>query len=147
MGGKSTTQLKAEDGLDFMPEGLFGQAIYDAMREQNVTRQQLADAADIHKEHVRKLLKGLSYPSPFALKEISRKLKLPYDKLEDMVVVDRITKRYGPILHRFKGNHPELAMLAPKWNKLLPEQKQSIIVQIDALVKSNAVMEKLRKRA
>lgn len=123
--------------MDTRPEGRFATALDRAMREKRITKKNLAAATGISYEHIRKLVKGVAYPSRYAMKEICELLSLDVNKMQQLLVSDRIENKFGGIPHQILGKHPELSLLAPMWDNLTAEQKHIIKMTVKNLAEEN----------
>src|SRR5438105_15652170 len=123
--------------VELNPEGRLATALVQRMNELDLTIRQLAQRTGLTYEHIRKVVKGIAYPSEFALRELCRVLELEVSRMEPLAVADRIEKKYGGIPHALAGNHPELSLLAPWWDRLTEEQKQSFRIQIKSVADAN----------
>lgn len=112
--------------VDIRPEGRFANALAAAMRDQKIEIRELASKLGTSYEHIRKLVKGVAFPSRWLLKEICDELSLDYSNTEQMVVADRIENKWGGIPHQLVGKHPELSLLAPMWDALTDDQKDMV---------------------
>jgi transcriptional regulator with XRE-family HTH domain len=118
-------------------KGRLARALGARMSELGLTLRQVAERTGLTYEHIRKLVKGEAYPSKLALREVCRVLDLDIATMETLAVADRVESKYGGIPHALAGKHPELSLLAPWWDLLTPEQKDSFRVQIRSVAEAN----------
>lgn len=118
-------------------EGRLARALSARMAEVGATLRGLSGRTGLTYEHVRKLVKGEAYPSKLALREVCAALNLDAGKMEALAIADRVERKYGGIPHALAGKHPELSLLAPWWDQLTPEQKESFCVQIKSVAEAN----------
>jgi transcriptional regulator with XRE-family HTH domain len=135
--GSSRNAASMTRAVEIQPEGRFAQALAERMNENDVPVRQLAERTGLTYEHIRKLVKGAAFPSKLALREICRALDLPVERMQPLVVADRIEKKYGGIPHALAGKHPELSLLARWWDLLTAEQKDMFRIQIKSIAESN----------
>src|ERR1051325_2733563 len=109
--------------VEFQPDGRFAQAMVEGMNARDLTIRELAEHTGMTYEHIRKLAKGMAYPSKLALREVCRVLDLDVRRMDMLAVADRLEKKYGGIPHELAGHHPELSLLARWWDALTEEQK------------------------
>lgn len=119
------------------PRGRLAHALVERMNQLDLTLKRVAEGTGLTYEHVRKLAKGEAFPSALALRDLCRVLDLEEKKLKPLAVADRIERKYGGIPHALAGKHPELSLLAPWWDQLTPEQKQSFRIQIQSVAEAN----------
>ena len=128
-------------------EGRLAQALIKRMNELDLTIRQLAAQSGMSYEHVRKLIKGITYPSRLALQELCCVLDLDPKQMNYLLTADRIEKKYGGIPHALKGAHPELSLLVPWWDLLSDEQKSSFRIQMKSVAEANQRVLPQRKPA
>ena len=118
-------------------ENRLARALAARMHDLDFTLRDLAERTGLTYEHVRKLTKGEAYPSKLALREVCCALDLDLSEMETLAVADRVEHKYGGIPHALAGKRPELSLLAPWWDQLTPEQKESFRVQIRSVAEAN----------
>jgi|SRR5579884_127349 len=118
-------------------EGRLAHALTERMKELDLTMRQVAERTGLTYEHIRKLSRGEAFPSKLVLREICAVLDLQLEEMEALAVADRVENKYGGIPHALVGNHPELSLLAPWWDRLTPDQKESFRVQIKSVAETN----------
>ncbi len=123
--------------VEITPEGRLARALAERMNELDLSLKRLAEQTGLTYEHIRKLVKGAAYPSKLALRELCAVLGLKPKEMEILAVADRIEKKYGGIPHALAGKHPELSLLAPWWDMLTEEQKESFRIQIKSVAEAN----------
>ncbi len=119
------------------PRGRLAATLVDGMNRLDLTLKEVALRTGLTYEHIRKLAKGEAFPSALALRELCRVLDLDEEKMQELTVSDRIERKYGGIPHALAGKHPELSLLAPWWDQLTEEQKQSFRIQIQSVAEAN----------
>jgi transcriptional regulator with XRE-family HTH domain len=128
-------------------EGRFARALAERMNERGTSIRELAQQTGLTYEHIRKLAKGAAYPSGLALRELCRILALPESAMQELIVADRLEKKYGGIPHALAGKHPELSLLARSWDLLTAEQKDMFRIQIKSVAEANEKIAAQRKPA
>jgi transcriptional regulator with XRE-family HTH domain len=131
--------------VDATPESRLARALVERMNELDLTVKRLAERTGLSYEHIRKLVKGVAYPSKLALRELCRVLSLDLKNMETLLVADHIEEKYGGIPHALAGKHPELSLLAQSWDLLTPEQKDSFRIQIKSVAEANQRLSASRK--
>jgi transcriptional regulator with XRE-family HTH domain len=131
--------------VDATPESRLARALVERMNELDLTVKQVAERTALSYEHIRKLVKGLAYPSRLALRELCRVLSLDLKNMETLLVADHVEEKYGGIPHALAGKHPELSLLAQSWDLLTPEQKDSFRIQIKSVAEANQRLSSSRK--
>lgn len=119
-------------------KGRLARALTARMNELDLTVRQIAERTGLTYEHIRKLVRGEAYPSKLALREICSVLGLDVRQMETLAVADRVESKYGGIPHALAGKHPELSLLAPWWDRLTADQKESFRVQIRSVAEANS---------
>jgi transcriptional regulator with XRE-family HTH domain len=133
--------------VEIQPEGRFARALAERMNERDVPIRRLAEHTGLTYEHVRKLVKGAAFPSRLALRELCRILGLREPEMQELIVADRLEKKYGGIPHALAGKHPELSLLARSWDLLTTEQKDMFRIQIKSVAEANEKIAAQRKPA
>jgi transcriptional regulator with XRE-family HTH domain len=121
-------------------EGKLAAKILERMSDLDLTSRQLAERTSISYEHIRKLIRGLAYPSAKAIVSLSKTLKIPKSELEQLAIADRIQFKYKDSPEKIKGMfemNPELAPLESLWTLLNKEQKKSVITFAQMLADQN----------
>lgn len=108
--------------------GKFAGLLYDLMDKKELSIKDLAEKVDATYEHIRKMLKGLSFPSTLMMKALARELHVAYDVLAEAATNDRLERRYGvAILNKVTKQSPETAPFSPILPKLTEEQRDSLL--------------------
>src|SRR5690242_14789460 len=94
---------------DMEPNGRFGHAFAQALEKHGTDLRELAAKLDGSYEHMRKVYKGLAYPSKYLLKEICKALKLDLAEMEQLVTKDKLERQFGSSLHTALGSDPRMA--------------------------------------
>lgn len=129
--------------LEIEPNGRFGVAMADAMQSKGVDNlRDLAAKVDSTYEHMRKLIKGMAYPSKHLLRTLCDVLDLKLSEMEKLVFADRIQHKYGKLPHLLSGKNPELDPIEKDWDALTDDQKEAAKVMIHAWATQNRRREK-----
>jgi transcriptional regulator with XRE-family HTH domain len=131
--------------VDATPKSRLARALVERMNALDLTVKQVAERAGLSYEHIRQLVNGVAYPSKLALRELCRVLSLDPKRMETLLVADHVEEKYGGIPHALAGKHPELSLLAPTWDLLTPEQKNSFRIQIKSVAEANQRLSASRK--
>ncbi len=73
----------------------FASRVSAEMEAQHMSMKDLAEKCEATYEHLRKIVKGLSYPSPLMVKKIAEALKLDKVELGALAAQDRIKYKHG----------------------------------------------------
>lgn len=122
-------------------EGKLASMIVERMSALNLTSRELADRTSISYEHIRKLTRGLAYPSAKAIDALSKALKLSRGELERSAIADRLQLKYKDEPEKLRDvfeKDPELIPLERVWKALTKEQKTSVITFARMLADQNA---------
>jgi hypothetical protein len=76
---------------------------------------------------------------------MAAKLGIEQQTAHDLVALDRIQHKFGPVLYRFIGEDPDLAVLAEHWVELSPQQKDFFRDQIRITAEANLRQRESRK--
>jgi transcriptional regulator with XRE-family HTH domain len=107
--------------------GRFAVAVNNKLEQKGWSVLRLAQKLDATYEHVRKIAKGLTFPSKLFLKEICRVLGLDFDEMIKLVVADKIEKRYGDIPVELAGKTPRFTKIERLLPALTEEQFQTVV--------------------
>src|SRR5262249_4900906 len=88
-------------------------------------------------EHMRKLYKGLAYPSSGLLKEICKVLGLDAHTMAGLVAKDKLEGRFGKHLYVALGHDPRAAQFEELVPHLSQEQVDLFLEQMRAEVRAN----------
>jgi transcriptional regulator with XRE-family HTH domain len=122
---------------DSQASNRFAEAIQAKMDELGLDINQVAGKTESTYEHVRKLVRGMSFPSKYYLRVLCDILDLEIDDMERLLVADRIQHKYGKIPLELSGKNPSLDPVERLWEKLTKKQQQDFIAQMQAVVKRN----------
>ncbi len=124
--------------LELEPSGRFGVVLYKAMQRKGIDNlKELAAQSNSTYEHMRKLLKGLAYPSEHLLRRLCGVLDLKYGEMEKLVFADRLQHKYGKLPHLLAGKNPELDPIEKDWDALKDDQKEAAKAMIHAWARQN----------
>lgn len=65
------------------------------MKELGLSIRDVARLANVTYEHIRKLVRGLAYPSPWLVQQLADLLNLDKNELNKLAVADRIESKFG----------------------------------------------------
>lgn len=119
----STSALLAE-----APE--FSRRLAQRMEEKQLTIRDVSEALNTTYEHIRKVLKGGSFPSRWLLVELCKIFDLNFSEMQQVVAMDRVKIKYGKTV-------PILDTIAENWNELTPEQQRDIQILVQEYAKRN----------
>jgi transcriptional regulator with XRE-family HTH domain len=121
--------------LEIEPSGQFGNALAAALRDRGVGLRELAVKTEGTYEHMRKLVKGLAYPSTYLLKEIAKVLHFDVEEMERLIHRDKMQAQFGSTLNSMLKRHPRMSEYDTLIPLLTDEQNDAILAQIRAVVK------------
>jgi transcriptional regulator with XRE-family HTH domain len=122
---------------DIEAGGRFGNAMAQAMEQRGFTLQTLAVEVGATYEHLRKLLKGIAYPSKSLLKELSGVLGVKYLDMDKLVTADKLEHKFGENLFSYMGSTQRLADYEELVPHLTQDQHEMFLTQMRAVVKTN----------
>jgi len=128
-----------------------GRFIQSEMRRRNWSlRDAVAEAAKKNKhpfsyEHLRKIIKGTTYPSVEVLEKVAKTFDLNPSALLSMHHKSTITRKYGRDYLESLNVTPEMYEIDKLMKGLLPEQRELVIIQIKALVQGNIASGKMAR--
>jgi hypothetical protein len=103
------------------------------MREVPLSSKQLAVEVDVVYETIRGIVKGDRPPSKFLLREICSVLTLDFHAMNEMLVTEQMTRKFGRV-PATKKNDPELQSIEEAWPLLLSEEKEHIVLLVEKYV-------------
>jgi transcriptional regulator with XRE-family HTH domain len=117
----------------------FGVKVQERMEALDLTLLNLSDLTAATYEHIRKIVRGDSFPSPYFLKSLCEALSLDFDEMKRVVTADRLKAKYGKTLPELltAGKDPTLAPVEKVWTKLNPSQKQELITKAKEFANTN----------
>lgn len=118
-------------------QGQFSTALVVAMNTAGLTIKDLAEKTDMTYENARRLVKGMTLPSKYVLKEICKILKLDFAKMENMVIADKFRRKFGDTSVDLMGHRPSLAPLEEIWDHLTEDQQKDLIAMAKGLLRRN----------
>ncbi len=107
------------------------------MATKKVSVAELAERVGSSYEYVRRLTKGMSFPSKLMLRAIASELDEDPKQLERLAIADRLIRKYGDIPGEIANRNPELGPIEAVWEWLTPQQKEDIKLMIQSLAKRN----------
>lgn len=122
--------------------GRFGQMLASALESKRMSIDDLAIAVKKETgegtyEHMRKLYKGMAFPSRLLLKEICRILNLSFKEADEAATRDKVEKKFGSAFHRVVGRDPRVA----EWEAIVPhlteEQQHMLLTMARGLAREN----------
>jgi transcriptional regulator with XRE-family HTH domain len=128
--------------LDSKPEGRFANLLYDMMDKKDLSIRDVAEATDATYEHIRKMLKGIAFPSKLMLKALAKILGVSYDVFDEALTHDRMEHKYGKMAHKVMGQSPETARFSPLLPKLTEQQQDALYSMAQTFAKQNRDAEK-----
>lgn len=117
--------------------GRFGNALATAMAHKNMSLRELAEKTEGTYEHMRKLLKGMAYPSKYLLKSICDVLGLKLTEMQKLVDGDKMEHKFGKNAYTLLGKDPRMSDLEQVIPHLSDEQLEMFVTQMKAVMKNN----------
>jgi transcriptional regulator with XRE-family HTH domain len=125
------------NALEMEAKGRFGTAFATALREHEMGLRELAAKTDGTYEHMRKLAKGLAYPSKYLLKEICKVLKLDMDEMDKLITQDKLQLKYGTTLNGVLKRDPRISEYEALVPHLSDDQNEMFLTQMRAVVRQH----------
>jgi hypothetical protein len=125
--------------LDRLSLPQFSGAIIDALEAKGKSIGWLAEATGITYEHARKLVRGDTFPSKLLLPQIVKVLGLDKQKMQNMVISDRLRKEFGGIPDALAGKTPRMVKIEAVLEKLTDEQFSNLLGMAQGMANMNRV--------
>lgn len=122
------------------PTTLFAQKVLQRMEELNLGTIDVSDKTGATYQHIRGIVKGDSFPSPYFLRILCDVLGLDSLEMNKLLAVDKIKHKFGELPELLTGKDPSLAPVEQAWKSLNREQR-------DELIKRAKDLERLNRRA
>jgi transcriptional regulator with XRE-family HTH domain len=123
--------------IEVEAHGRFGNALSEALAKKGLSIRELAIKTDGTYEHMRKLLKGLAYPSKYLLKAICDVTGMKFSEAEALLTQDKMEHKFGKSAHLVMKRDPRSA----EFDELIPylsdDQREMFLTQMRAVVKGN----------
>lgn len=123
--------------IELQPGGRFGNSLAVSLEKHQMSLGQLAAETDSTYEHIRKLVKGLAFPSRRLLKDICRILKFDAKEAQLLIDTDKLEYRFGENVHTIMHTSARLAEYDSLVPYLTEDQHQMFLTQMRAVVKAN----------
>jgi transcriptional regulator with XRE-family HTH domain len=124
-------------GIEIQPQGRFGTFLHRTMEEQGVEVKDLAKDIESTYEHIRKLIKGMAYPSQYMLERLAKRLKFDLKDASVLVDQDKMQRKFGKNFKILTGKDPIVEEFVPLIHGLTPEQREMFKAQMSAVGKQN----------
>jgi transcriptional regulator with XRE-family HTH domain len=118
----------------------FATTLVKELERQGISMPELAQRTNLSYEHIRKLAKGLAYPSEPAVAAIAKALALDRADLLRMVVEDKMGRTFRFKFHALTEADEGLDPLLPikrVWSQLTPEQREMVIGMVQGMADRN----------
>jgi transcriptional regulator with XRE-family HTH domain len=126
-------QMKTEQQTQQLTR--FAEAVQDQMDTLKLSIRDVAIKTDSTYEHVRKLLRGGSFPSKYFLRVLAEVLELDINDLERLLTADKIQHKFGTIPMELAGKKPGMEPLERVWDNLSSAHQSALIEQAQSLAK------------
>lgn len=123
------------------PTTLFAQRVVERMEELGLETIDVSDRTGATYQHIRGIVRGSSFPSPFFLRILCEVLALDFDEANQLLAADKIKHKFGGIPELLSGKDPSLTPVERQWGKLTPQQQLELVHRAETLARQN------RKRA
>jgi transcriptional regulator with XRE-family HTH domain len=123
--------------VELESSGRFGNALFHALSEREMSLRDLAAKTDGTYEHMRKITKGIAYPSRLLLKEICKTLHLNLDEMDRLISQDKLQHRYGKNAYAMSSRDPRSARFDEVVPYLSDEQVDMFLTQMKAVTRNN----------
>jgi hypothetical protein len=110
--------------IEIQPNGRFAALLVQRAEVKSMSLRDLAVATECSYEHMRKLVKGLAYPSKPLLKSLCDLLEMDREHADKCITADKIQHKFGKIPALLAGKNPEMDAMEKNWTYLTMEQKQ-----------------------
>jgi transcriptional regulator with XRE-family HTH domain len=113
--------------LEVQPVGRFGMMLHQAIDAKKLTLADVAGNAEVTYEHMRKLIRQISFPGTGLAKRLCELLDLDFEEVWEIVRAEKIQRRYGkemwPILPK---KNAELYLIETEWPYLKDWMKDAL---------------------
>lgn len=121
--------------------GQFAVALTTAMEEKGWSLRNLSEELDTTYEHLRKLCRGMAFPSKYLLwegkKNICEILGLDREQMRRLVIADKIQSKYGGIPFELSGKNPRFTKIERLLPNLTDDQFESMLGMLEGWDKRN----------
>lgn len=119
------------------PPTLFAAKMVERMEAIGLETIDVSDKTGATYQHIRGILRGESFPSPFFLRVLCEVLELPFDEASQLVAADKIKHKYGKLPELIAGKDPTLTPVERVWSKLSDDQKDELTKTARRLAQQN----------
>lgn len=125
--------------IEIKPRTELGRRILQRIKDVGLDVAQAASRIDVEYETLRKVVKGDRPPAWRLLRDLCRELKLDFQELEIIVIVDKLRQKHpGALLHIAGVADPEIIAFARQWPSLSDGQRQHVRWLVAKFVEDNA---------
>ena len=114
--------------------GLFGTALADALNRERMSVRDMAAKTKGTYEHLRKLVRGLAYPSPLRLEQICNFLHLDYAEMDRLITRDKMQHKFGDTVSEVMKREPQSVKFDELTSRLTPEEADMFMTQMRAVI-------------
>jgi transcriptional regulator with XRE-family HTH domain len=119
------------------PNTLFAARVVERMEALGLESIDLSDKTGATYQHIRGIVKGDSFPSPFFLRILCDVLQLDLDEMTKLLAADKIVHKFGGVPELLSGIDPTLMPVERVWKKLKKEQQTELIDRAKQLARQN----------
>lgn len=103
------------------------QFIEEAMNDTGMSIKDVAMNSETTYEHIRRIVRGESIPSKYALREICRVLGADFPTALKLSQTDKLHKTFGDLPAELAGKRPELQPIERVWDDLSEQHKKDLL--------------------
>jgi transcriptional regulator with XRE-family HTH domain len=113
--------------LEIQPVGRFGMMLHQAIDAKKLTLADVAAKVEVTYEHMRKLIRQISFPGKDRAKRLCELLDLDFAEVWEIVTADKIQRKYGnEILPILTKKNAELYLIEMEWPYLKDWMKDAL---------------------
>jgi transcriptional regulator with XRE-family HTH domain len=114
--------------------GLFGTALADALDKNGMSIRRLAAMTKGTYEHLRKLIRGLAYPSPYRLEAICKILNMNLEEMDLLITRDKMQHKFGDNVSTIMERDPQSVKFDELTSRLTAEEADMFMTQMRAVI-------------
>lgn len=112
----------------------FADFLLNEIERQNKSLAEVADASELSYEFIRKVVRGLAFPSEEATRNICHVLHLDENQVVHMLLAEKMKHRFGESnFYAISNKEASLEPIERDWPFLTPEQRETVIGMIQGM--------------
>lgn len=119
------------------PSTLFAAKVVERMEALGLESIDLSDKTGATYQHIRGIVKGDSFPSPFFLRVLCDVLQLDLTEMTSLLAADKIVHKFGGVPELLSGIDPSLKPVENVWKKLNKDQQADLLNRAKQLARQN----------